>query len=196
MLPVPMSVILCFTAQTFITFNALILELTMPFFPVILHYIQFFILNYYFFSFHLYIIQTNFFRIKILLFTSNYVVSLNIKFLHFQISSATNINFDLHLRFNFKLNSNFKFKLQLHTSPLSFNFNFSSTSHVNVKLNLRTTISICTFTPQLQILTSKPSLRLSLAQFSPSLFVTISSFLASDLNFFALILFTYFHFSF
>ena len=148
------------------------------------------------FSFHLYIIQANFLRIRILLFTSNFVVSLNIKFLHFQISSATNINFDLHLRFNFKLNSNFKFKLQLHTSPLSFNFNFSSTSHVNVKLNLRTTISICTFTPQLQILTSKPSLRLSLAQFSPSLFVTISSFLASDLTFFALILFTYFHFSF
>ena len=66
----------------------------------------------------------------------NFVVSLNIKFLHFQFSSAANINFDFHLRFNFKLNSNFKFKLQLHTSPLSFNFNFSSTSHVNVKLNL------------------------------------------------------------
>ena len=33
MLPVPMSVILCLTAQTFITFNAPILEFTMPFFP-------------------------------------------------------------------------------------------------------------------------------------------------------------------
>ena len=123
MLPVPMSVILCFTAQTFITFNALILELTMPFFPVILHYIQFFILNYYFFSFHLYIIQTNFFRIKTLLFTSNYVVSLNIKFLHFQISSVIKINFDLHLRFNFK------FRLQ--TSNLNFN------SYITFKLQLQ-----------------------------------------------------------
>ena len=33
MLPVPLSVILCFTVQTFITVNALILEFTMPFFP-------------------------------------------------------------------------------------------------------------------------------------------------------------------
>jgi len=66
------------------------------------------------FSFHLYIIQTNFFRIRILLFTSNYVISLNITLLHFQLSSATNINFDLHLRFNFKF--------QLQTSNLNFNF--------------------------------------------------------------------------
>ena len=113
--------------------------------------------NYYFLQFSPLHHPGRLLRIRILLFTSNFVVSLNIKFLHFQISSATNINFDLHLRFNFKLNSNFKFKLQLHTSPLSFNFNFSSTSHVNVKLNLRTTISICTFTPQLQILTSNPA---------------------------------------
>ena len=127
MLPVPMSVILCFTAQTFITFNALILELTMPFFPVILHYIQFFILNYYFSSFHLYIIQTNFFRIRILLFTSNYVISLNITLLHFQISSATNTIsiFNFILDFNFQLrtsNLNFNFTHHLQTSTLNFSF--------------------------------------------------------------------------
>ena len=110
------------------------------------------------FRFHLYIIQANFFRIRILLFTSNYVISLNITRPHFQISSATNINFDLHLRFNFKFqlqtsNLNFNFTHHLQTSTL----NFSLTSYITVTLNLQTTISICIFILQLQILTSFPA---------------------------------------
>ena len=110
------------------------------------------------FSFHLYIIQTNFFRIRILLFTSNYVVSLNITLLHFQISSATNTIsiFNFILDFNFHLrtsNLNFNFTHHLQTSTL----NFSLTSYITVTLNLQTTISICIFILQLQILTSFPA---------------------------------------
>ena len=90
------------------------------------------------FSFHLYIIQTNFFRIRILLFTSNYVVSLNITLLHFQISSATNTIsiFNFILDFNFQLrtsNLNFNFTHHLQTSTL----NFSLTSYINAHLTFK-----------------------------------------------------------
>ena len=110
------------------------------------------------FSFHLYIIQTNFFRIRILLFTNNYVVSFNITLLYFQISSATNTIsiFNFILDFNFQLrtsNLNFNFTHHLQTSTL----NFSLTSYINVTLNLQTTISICILILQLQILTSFPA---------------------------------------
>ena len=110
------------------------------------------------FRFHLYIIQTNFFRIRILLFTSNYVISLNITLLHFQISSATNTIsiFNFIFDFNFQLrtsNLNFNFTHHLQTSTL----NFSLTSYITVTLNLQTTISICIFILQLQILTSFPA---------------------------------------
>ena len=57
----------------------------------------------------------------------------------------------------------------------------------NFNLHLHTSASNSNF---------KPQLRLSLAQFSPSLFITISSFLTSDLTFFALILFILFSLTF
>ena len=87
------------------------------------------------FSFHFYILQTNFFRIRILLFTNNYVVSFNITLLYFQISSATNTIsiFNFILDFNFQLrtsNLNFNFTHHLQTSTL----NFSLTSYINAHL--------------------------------------------------------------
>ena len=102
--------------------------------------------------------RQTFFRIRILLFTSNYVISLNITLLHFQISSATNTIsiFNFILDFNFQLrtsNLNFTFTHHLQTSIL----NFSLTSYITVTLNLQTTISICIFILQLQILTSFPA---------------------------------------
>ena len=94
---------------------------------------------------------------------------LQLKIFQFQIFSALiffSFNF-LQLQistsiFNFRLD----FKLQLQTSNLNFNFthhlqtstlNFSLTSYINVTLNLQTTISICIFILQLQILTSFPA---------------------------------------
>ena len=121
MLPVPMSVLLYFTVQTFITFNALILELTMPFFPVILHYIQFFMLKiiissvFTFTSSRQTFSELKFSFLPVIMLSVSLLISsfsnfFNYKFLQLQISSTSNF-------------SNFK-SLQLQISPTSNFFHF------------------------------------------------------------------------
>ena len=183
-----MSVILCFTAQTFITFNAPILEFTMPFFPVILHYIQFFILKLLFPSVCTFTSSRKIF--SELEFSFVPVIMLSASISNFFIFKFLQLQKSISI-FNFILD----FKFQLQTSNLNFNFthhlqtstlNFSSTSYINVPLNHQTTISTCIFILQLHILTS-PQLKLDLSYLSLSLLITISGLTFIALIFFIII---------